>query len=67
VAVLLVTSIGGPTGRQPCRTPMPSGAVDHSRARLKPEIPTRGENGINLRDELELEKWLGSEQGSEAF
>lgn len=32
------------------------GAVDDSRARLKPEIPRVGEHGIDLRDELELEK-----------
>jgi GNAT superfamily N-acetyltransferase len=32
------------------------GAVDDSRARLKPEIPRIGEHGIELRDELELEK-----------
>ena len=31
------------------------GAVDSSRAQLKPEIPTAGEHGIPLRDELELE------------
>jgi len=34
------------------------GAVDDSRARLKPGIPTVGDYGIPLRDELELEKWL---------
>lgn len=33
------------------------GAVDAARA-LKPQIPEVGENGIPLRDELELEKWL---------
>jgi GNAT superfamily N-acetyltransferase len=32
------------------------GAVDDSRTRLKPEIPRIGEHGIELRDELELEK-----------
>ena len=32
-----------------------AGAVDESRARLKPEIPSVGEYGIPLRDELELE------------
>lgn len=32
------------------------GAVDDSRARLKPEIPPTGDHGIELRDELELEK-----------
>jgi GNAT superfamily N-acetyltransferase len=32
------------------------GAVDHSRASLKPEIPLVGNYGIPLRDELELEK-----------
>jgi ribosomal protein S18 acetylase RimI-like enzyme len=31
------------------------GAVDHSRARLKPEIPWQGDREIPLRDELELE------------
>jgi GNAT superfamily N-acetyltransferase len=34
------------------------GAVDDARARLKPEIPTVGDYGIALRDELELEKLL---------
>lgn len=34
------------------------GAVDHSRAHLKPEIPTFGDHEIALRDELELEKSL---------
>lgn len=34
------------------------GAVDDSRARLKPEIPEMGEYGIPLRDEIELEKPL---------
>jgi GNAT superfamily N-acetyltransferase len=34
------------------------GAVDHSRARLKPEIPEIGEHRIPLRDELELEHEL---------
>jgi hypothetical protein len=34
------------------------GAVDHSRASLKPEIPLVGKYGILLRDELELEKQL---------
>jgi GNAT superfamily N-acetyltransferase len=33
-----------------------AGAVDDSRARLKPEIPLTGEYGIDLRDELQLEK-----------
>ena len=32
------------------------GAVDRSRARLKPEIPAVGAYGILLRDEIELEK-----------
>jgi RimJ/RimL family protein N-acetyltransferase len=31
------------------------GAVDDSRARLKPEIPETGHHRIPLRDELELE------------
>src|SRR5439155_8963 len=35
------------------------GAVDDSRARLKPEIPPVGDYGIPLRDELELELRLG--------
>jgi len=36
-----------------------AGAVDDSRVRLKPEIPRVGEHGIDLRDELVLEKVLG--------
>jgi len=32
------------------------GAVDHSRASLKPEIPLVGAYGIPLRDEIELER-----------
>jgi GNAT superfamily N-acetyltransferase len=35
------------------------GAVDDSRARLKPEIPRVGDHGIPLRDELELELDVG--------
>jgi GNAT superfamily N-acetyltransferase len=35
------------------------GAVDDSRARLKPEIPQVGDYGIALRDELELEHDIG--------
>jgi ribosomal protein S18 acetylase RimI-like enzyme len=35
------------------------GAVDDSRARLKPEIPEAGEHGIPLRDELVLDKEVG--------
>jgi N-acetylglutamate synthase-like GNAT family acetyltransferase len=34
------------------------GAVDRSRATLKPEIPEVGDHGIPLRDELVLEKEL---------
>jgi GNAT superfamily N-acetyltransferase len=34
------------------------GAVDRSRATLKPEIPEIGDYGIPLRDELELQKDL---------
>jgi GNAT superfamily N-acetyltransferase len=34
------------------------GAVDDCRARLKPEIPTVGDYGIPLREELELDKQL---------
>jgi hypothetical protein len=36
------------------------GAVDDSRARLKPQIPPIGDHGIKLRDELELEKVPGA-------
>ena len=36
------------------------GAVDDCRARLKPEIPTVGNYGIALRDEIQLEKRLAS-------
>jgi ribosomal protein S18 acetylase RimI-like enzyme len=35
------------------------GAVDESRATLKPEIPEIGEYGIPIRDELILEKEVG--------
>ena len=35
------------------------GAVAQSRRTLKPEIPTTGSYGIDLRDELELEMKLG--------
>ena len=31
------------------------GAVDEARRTLKPEIPDRGENGIPIRDEIDLE------------
>ena len=34
------------------------GAVDESR-QVKPEIPLLGQHGIPIRDELELEIWLG--------
>jgi hypothetical protein len=34
------------------------GAVDRSRATLKPSIPAVGEHGIRLRDELVLERDL---------
>ncbi len=34
------------------------GAVNDSRARLKPEIPSVGDHGIDLRDELVLDKVL---------
>jgi ribosomal protein S18 acetylase RimI-like enzyme len=34
------------------------GAVDDCRAQLKPEIPTVGDYGIPLHDELELDKQL---------
>jgi len=33
------------------------GAVQQAR-KIKPEIPLLGENGIPIRDELELEIWL---------
>jgi GNAT superfamily N-acetyltransferase len=34
------------------------GAVDEARRRLKPTIPATGDDGIPLRDELELERLL---------
>ena len=34
------------------------GAVDRSRESLKPEIPSIGDHGIPIRDELEMEKLL---------
>lgn len=34
------------------------GAVDESRKGLKPSIPRVGDNGIPLRDEILLERWL---------
>jgi GNAT superfamily N-acetyltransferase len=37
-----------------------AGAVDEARAQRKPEIPRVGDHGIDLRDELELEKDLSS-------
>jgi uncharacterized protein YhfF/GNAT superfamily N-acetyltransferase len=37
-----------------------AGAVDRSRATLKPGIPETGDHGIPLRDELELELAIGS-------
>jgi ribosomal protein S18 acetylase RimI-like enzyme len=40
-----------------------AGAVDESRARLKPEIPTVGDHGIPLRDELELDQAVGHVSG----
>ena len=39
-----------------------AGAVDESRARLKPEIPDVGSHGIPLRDELELELALNDQR-----
>ena len=39
-----------------CLVRVHRGAVDRSRASLKPEIPTVGAYGIPLRDEIELEK-----------
>lgn len=41
-------------------------AVNHSRARLKPEIPLLGDHGIPICDELELEQELASEHRHEA-
>ena len=35
-----------------------AGAVDRSRAQLKPEIPEHGKHGIPIRDELVLERRL---------
>lgn len=34
------------------------GAVNESRKALKPQIPRVGDNGIPLRDEILLERWL---------
>jgi GNAT superfamily N-acetyltransferase len=39
-----------------CLVRVHRGAVDRSRAALKPEIPPMGAYGIPLRDEIELEK-----------
>jgi len=39
-----------------CLVRVHRGAVDRSRASLKPEIPAMGAYGIPLRDEIELEK-----------
>ena len=39
-----------------CLVRVRRGAVDHSRASLKPEIPPVGAYGIPLRDEIELER-----------
>jgi GNAT superfamily N-acetyltransferase len=36
-----------------------AGAMDDARRRLKPQISSTGEFGIPIRDELELELWLG--------
>jgi hypothetical protein len=36
-----------------------AGAVDASRAGLKPEIPAIGAHGIPIRDEIQLEQVLG--------
>ena len=38
-----------------------AGAVDDARARLKPEIPTIGDHGIPLHDEVELQRHLGDQ------
>ena len=39
-----------------CLATVHCGAVDRSRASLKPEIPSAGAYGIPLRDEIELER-----------
>jgi ribosomal protein S18 acetylase RimI-like enzyme len=39
-----------------CLVRVHRGAVDRSRAMLKPEIPSVGAYGIPLRDEIELER-----------
>lgn len=36
-----------------------AGAVDRSRATLKPTIPVVGSHGIPIRDEIVLERWVG--------
>jgi hypothetical protein len=33
--------------------------------RIKPEIPLIGENGIPIRDEIELELMLGTDDGED--
>jgi hypothetical protein len=38
-----------------------AGAVDRSRATLKPSIPDIGDHGIAIRDELELELSINAE------
>ena len=38
------------------------GAVDESRAQLKPEIPNAGSHGIPLHDELELEREIPADE-----
>jgi hypothetical protein len=44
-------------------TALRAGAVDRTRASLKPRIGTLGEHGIPLRNELELELVLESGSG----
>lgn len=41
-----------------------TGAVDESRSRLKPQIPTAGDFGIPVRDEIELE-WRPPESSAD--
>ena len=40
-----------------------AGAVDRAREAIKPSIPSIGDHGIPIRDELVLEKPLGGEPG----
>jgi len=53
-----VTALGFYQRREFRLVELRPGAVDDARLRLKPGIPTVAENGVPLRDELELERRL---------